>query len=165
MTSFPRVVPLPSIEPWTTPGTFIAKPRAGVAGESFRPMPGLSQPIPEKPPVVEWTQFGLNAGNPLYTREAHRYATLGGNGVVALTTTSVQVLAEPPNRRNFLLMRNSGANPIFVSFGTDANADTAVLYLVPNQIVLFDTVVPQDEVYAATTTGTSSIAIAASNTP
>lgn len=171
MRAFPPVVPLPSIEPWTTPGTFIAKPRAGVAGESFRPMPGLSQPLPETRQVAR-EDVGIDPAAPIYTRNSHQYATTGGSAAVALTTASTLVLAETPTRRNFLMLRNAGANPIVVAFGIDTNIDTvlgvapsAPIYLVPNQMVLFDIVVPQDDIYASTVTGLSTIAIAAANIP
>ena len=171
MQSFPPVVPLPSIEPWTTPGTFIAKPRAGVAGESFRPMPGLSQPLPEARQVPR-EDVGIDPSAPVYTRSQHQYATTGGSSAIALTTTSSLVLAETPTRRNFLMLRNAGGNSIVISFGIDTNIDTALgvapsapIFLVPNQRVLFDVVVPQDDLYASTVTGTSILAIAASNIP
>lgn len=81
-------------------------------------------------------------------RERHRYAdvietpwTVGVN--------SVKVLSQPSGLRNFLLLRNisTGAQIIFVSFGNTATLQSS-LRLASNQAILFDTVVPQNEINA-----------------
>jgi len=162
---------MPSLEPWSAPGGFVARPRAGVAGENFRVMPGLAQSLPEERQVPR-EDVGVNPATPVYTRSSHQYATTGGSSAVALTTASTLVLDETPTRRNFLMMRNAGGNPIVISFGIGTNIDTvlgvapsAPIYLVPNQMILFDVVVPQDDVYASTVAGVSALAIAAANIP
>lgn len=78
--------------------------------------------------------------------DPYRYATLNGETVVAVGTASIQVLAEPASRRNILGFRNSGATNLFIAFGNDATTNS-FLRLAANVMVLFDTVVPQDDVY------------------
>lgn len=69
----------------------------------------------------------------------------------ALATPDAQPFLSAPNtRRNLLMFRNTslGGQNIYLEFGKVPTADT-VLFLVPNQIILFDTVVSQDDLYAA----------------
>ncbi len=96
------------------------------------------------------------------TREAHRYAQINGSVVFGITATSQLVLPAPQNFRNLLMMRNAGANPIYVDFGREAG-DTATVLLQPTQILLFDTVVPQDDVHAVCPTGTATLSLSFSN--
>lgn len=88
--------------------------------------------------------------------DSHHYAFLS-DLVVAIPQESALFLEQPPNRRNMLMLRNSsgvgGAN-LYISFGTPAGL-TSTLVLGPataanpsGQIVMFDTVVPQNDVYA-----------------
>lgn len=127
--NFPPVRPLPILRPWSAPQT--ADPtaenrRLGVAAASGA--------------LLEARQAAA-------VREAHRYATINGSLVYTVSTTPLQVLAASQNYRNFLAMRNNGAANIFVEFGREASSNSTIL-LVPNQIILFDTVVPQDDVSA-----------------
>lgn len=89
-------------------------------------------------------------GGPVPVFDAHRYAYLRGEIVMAVPTTAggVLVLAAPDVLRNTLMIRNSSATAnLYIAFGTQATVNS-ILYLTPNQIVLFDTVVPQDDVWA-----------------
>jgi hypothetical protein len=129
MMNFPPVRPLPILRPWSAPQT--ADPtaenrRLGVAAASGA--------------LIE-------ARRAAAIREAHRYATINGSIAYSITTQPQQVLAASQNYRNFLAMRNNGAANIFIDFGRDASSVSTIL-LIPNQIILFDTVVPQDDVSA-----------------
>jgi hypothetical protein len=75
-------------------------------------------------------------------------ATMQGTRVFPVTAASVKVLDAPATYRNFLLIRNSsaGAVTVFIEFGTDATLNSAVA-LLQNEIILFDAVVPQDDIY------------------
>ena len=90
-------------------------------------------------PAVHGTQM---------VRERHRYAD-----VIETPWTvgvqSVKVLTQPSGLRNFLLLRNisTGAQIIFVSFGNTATLQSS-LRLASNAAILFDTVVPQNEINA-----------------
>lgn len=94
-------------------------------------------------------------------REAHRYAQVNGSVVFQITAVSQNVLAAPQNFRNMLMLRNTSGASIFVDFGRDASQD-AILNMPPGTTILFDTVVPQDDVYAFSPLG-ATLSIAFSN--
>lgn len=100
-----------------------------------------------------------------WTYDPHHYAELI-QGNLAVGLASVQLLSEPASRRNFLSIRNSspGTEVIFVSFGSAASA-LSWLRLTANQIVLFDTVVPQNDIYVISDTATGAVAYAFSTIP
>lgn len=81
-------------------------------------------------------------------RERHRYADVIETPWT-VGVASVRVLTQPSGLRNFLLLRNisTGAQIIFVSFGNTATLQSS-LRLASNQAILFDTVVPQNEINA-----------------
>ena len=85
------------------------------------------------------------------TFEAHRYATIIEQNIpVPTAATGVPFLTETSGKRNFLGLRNAsaagGAN-VYIGFGRDASA-ASWLALTPGQMILFDTVVPQDDLYS-----------------
>lgn len=95
--------------------------------------------------------FGSPDAVPTRTYEPHRYAAITEGNFAPLTTSDGEpFLTMASSRRNFLGFRNSaaagGAN-IYISFGREAST-VSWLVLSPGQIILFDTVVPQDDVYA-----------------
>jgi hypothetical protein len=86
-------------------------------------------------------------GESLSVREGFRYASLIE---VSLTigTTSVKFLDQPIAKRNMLGFRNaSSVQNIYISFNSDATL-TTWLKITPGAMMLFDTVVPQDDLYA-----------------
>jgi len=95
--------------------------------------------------------------------DPHHYASLI-QGVIAVGLASVQLITEPSGHRNFLSIRNSSpaSELIFVSFGTPA-LTSSWLRLTVNQIVLFDEVVPQNDVYVISDTATGQVSFAFSN--
>lgn len=143
--NFPPVRPLPIFRPWSAPQT--ADPvaenrRLGIAAASGS--------------LIEAKQATA-------IREAHRYATINGSVVFVISNAfPTQVLAAPQNYRNFLAMRNTGASNVLIEFGRDASA-SATIVLVPNQIILFDSVVPQDDVSAIASGGASQLSLSFSN--
>lgn len=86
---------------------------------------------------------------PTTTFEAHRYANIT-EGNVGVALVSAQVITESSSKRNFLGFRNAsplgGAN-VYISFGRGAST-SSWLVLIPQQVILFDVVVPQDDIYA-----------------
>lgn len=145
MQDFPPVRPLPSYAPWGVPQT--VEPYSERRGQGVAAASGAL----------------LEAKQATAIREAHRYATINGSIVYTVTnTTPLQVLAAPQNYRNFLAMRNTGLNAVYVEFGRDASSQSTI-YLVPNQIILFDAVVPQDDVSALATGGSTQLSISFSN--
>lgn len=141
---FPPVRPLPTMQPWSAPQTIEAVPEV----RTMRPAIASGA-------VVQASQSAA-------VREAHRYAQINGSVVFGTTTESQLVLAAPQNYRNLLMMRNAGATAIFIEFGRDASPD-ATIQLQPNQIILFDTVVPQDDVLAISPGGLSTLSVSFSN--
>ena len=75
------------------------------------------------------------------------YPLLAGESVRAVGLAAIVVVPSPTALRNMLGFRNSGATNITIAFGTQATANSW-LFLTPNQMLLFDTRVPQDEVWA-----------------
>jgi hypothetical protein len=71
------------------------------------------------------------------------------SGQVAVgNLSSTKFLDMPVNRRNLLMLRNYSATAnIYIEFNRDAS-DDSVIRLTPNTMMLFDSVVPQDDVYA-----------------
>jgi hypothetical protein len=95
-------------------------------------------------------------------REAHRYAQINGSVVFQTIPESALILPAPQNFRNLLMLRNAGATAILIDFGRDATASSTI-ELQPNQIILFDTVVPQDDTYAISPGGISTLSVSFSN--
>lgn len=85
---------------------------------------------------------------------AHPYANIA-QSVTAIGTTSRLIIPQSNARRNFLAIRNASpaAEVIFVSFNVEATTGSW-LRLAANQIALFDTVVPQDNVYVISDSAT-----------
>lgn len=92
--------------------------------------------------------------------DPHHYAELI-EGTLAVGLISQLLISRPSNRRNFLALRNAspGTEVIFVAFGSPASA-SSWLRLEQNQIVLFDTVVPQPDVWVISDTATGVVSYA-----
>jgi hypothetical protein len=84
--------------------------------------------------------------NSLLTASLDFVAKLNGSLVFPVTIESQLALSAPPTYRNLLYIRNSGAAVIFVEFGATASADSTAR-LEPNEQLMFDTRVPQDDIY------------------
>lgn len=125
----PTIPLLGRIAPWPM------GPSAQPDGPRVSGRPGV--PLPGEP------------GGPIPVYESHRYAWFRGENVVPVNNgSSTLVLPQTDALRNMLLIRNSSATAnLYISFGTQATLNSP-LYLTPNQMVLFDTGVPQDDVYA-----------------
>ena len=141
---FPPVRPLPTTVAWSAPQTVEAVPevrtmRAAIASGA----------------VVQASQSAA-------VREAHRYAQINGSVVFEVTMQSQLILAAPQNYRNMLILRNSGVGTINIDFGRDADSNSCI-ELVPNAIIIFDTVVPQDDVFAITIGVSSTLSVGFSN--
>lgn len=128
MNRFPPVRPLPGLTPWSAPQTLEAVP------EIRRMAPAIASGA-----VVQ-------ARDAAPVREAHRYAQINGSIVIGDPTgDGVLALAAPQNFRNFLMIRCT-IGAVYVDFGREASVSSP-LFLGTGAIVLFDTVVPQDDVY------------------
>lgn len=96
---------------------------------------------------------------------SHAYANLVQTAG-AIGVTSRLIIPQSSARRNFLAIRNASpaAENIFVSFNVEATV-LSWLRLSANQIALFDTVVPQDNVYVISDAATGVVAYAFSVLP
>jgi hypothetical protein len=147
MSRFPPVRRLPGLTPWSAPQTLEAIP------EIRRMAPAIASGA-----VVQ-------ARDAAPVREAHRYAQINGSVVFPVSVTSRLVLPAPQNFRNLLIVRNStalGGQTVYLEFGREANGDSAI-ELTPGGTILFDTVVPQDDIYAIAPGGPTSITVSFSN--
>jgi hypothetical protein len=128
-------------------------------------IPGAPHNLPARPDaaVAASTSLGI-PGDTFNIRENYRYASLI---TVSLTvgTTSIKFLDQPIGKRNFLGFRNaSGSQNLYVEFNGIATTGSW-MKLVPGQIVVFDTVVPQDDLYVVSDTAGGTFAYAYSTFP
>lgn len=112
------------------------------------------QQIPDLPRAPRSGRFrpGGGGADQAIVFDEHHYARINGSLVINIPAgTSVLAVAGPSSLRNFLQFRNpSTTDPIYIEFGDQADAN-ALLSLAPGDQVLYDTVVPQDDVYAFAT--------------
>ncbi len=149
MAIIPQVEYLSPLEPWDSP--------------QYIPPSPHNLPSRPDPAVAGTADFGAGEFS---VREPYRYASLVDLTVTA-TTTSFKFLDQPIGKRNILAFRNTSGAPgeiIYIGFGRDATTNSW-LAIVPGQIVLFDTVVPQDDLYVISATGTPVLAYIYSTFP
>jgi hypothetical protein len=81
---------------------------------------------------------------------------------------SILILSEvaAPALRNMLILRNAspGVTPpdLFISFGVQASANSSIR-LTPGGILIFDIVVPQNDIYVIASAAGGTVALASSN--
>lgn len=140
---FPRVQ-LGDLEPWSDPNYIPAGPmRTTPVGGALLPLPG-SLPSNNRNPA---------AGAAQNIDDFWHQATIVSSAYSPLIVTAPDpqsFLSAPNTRRNLLMLRNAstGGQIVYVEFGKVASTDS-VLALVAGQIILFDEVVSQDDLYAA----------------
>lgn len=148
-------------------------PAVGMGGD-LAPFnsPQRVDPIPHNlPPMnarpVLPSMIGGGAGSmDEQIRDPHHYAT-----VVDLTlpvgnttaTTGNPILLQPSSKRNFLAIRNTSALAnIYLGFDKPADLNST-FKLGPGTIILFDTVTPQNDLYAFADAAGGQISFAYSN--
>lgn len=103
--------------------------------------------------VVQGTppSAGLGVGEVMQINDPHHYAHVISailNPVSTDAQNNAVFLNAPSGRRNMLSLRNQSATAnLYVDFGKAANT-LSPLKLTPGQTILFDVVVPQDDLYA-----------------
>jgi len=129
---FPRVRYLSDLLPWQSP--------------TYIPPSPHNLPVRPDPALQTTTGIGLG-GDTVNVRESYRYASVTSLSLT-VGTTSIKFLDQPIGKRNFLGFRNAStaSQNLYVDFNANATLG-AWLYITPGQIVLFDTVVPQDDLY------------------
>jgi hypothetical protein len=130
MSDFPPVSYLNDREPWPSPSY----------------IPGAPHNLPSRP-VATTADYPTAAGGSIDVREVYRYASVV---TVSLNVgaASIKFLDAPIGKRNFLGFRNAstGGQVLYIEFNAQATTG-AWLALTQGTLVLFDTVVPQDDLY------------------
>lgn len=142
------VRPFPGETPWSNPGQLPYGPQryrpAGASGAGLTPGGAL----PAAGGAFPLTGGAEGGGLEVFSR--YPFATLRGSLRVPVSNVAPGslVIAAPPTFRNFVAFRNASATAnIFLEFGNEASVNSFVR-LAPNEIILFDAVVPQDDVFA-----------------
>lgn len=145
---FPPVVPLSNLDPWGSSGGIPIRP----GGPDNSALVRAYQAVPVPP------------GGLAHIANAQQFSNLGGELYLAVPqVNSPIVLARSDTLRNMLILRNPSATAnIYVTFGNFASLNSA-LRLTPNMMIMFDSNVPQDDVYALADAAAGFITIAASN--
>ena len=144
---FPPVQPLSDLDPWSQPQTLLRGRHAPYTGRGSL-SPGVNGGL------VANTASSAIGGEVTWIAAAHQYAT-SINVTLPVGLASVKVLDAPVSYRNMLAFRNP--NPVanlFVQFGSNASL-LSVFRVVPNAMFLFDSVVPQDDIYVMSDTAGS----------
>lgn len=125
--------------PWSAPSTL---------GPAPHNLPSRPNPTTVQQPFIPDT---------VAVREVYRYASLQ-DLQVTVGTTSFKFLDAPIGKRNMLGFRNaSTSQTIYIGFGRDATTNSW-LALSPGTIILFDTVCPQDDLYAVASAAGATLA-------
>lgn len=107
--------------------------------------------LPQGPQGMPPVQRRVNRLTATQINDPHHYATFNGESIVPIALAADGgnlVLSAPDGVRNGLILRNSSATAnVFVAFGNNASLQS-VLSLAPGVMILFDVVVPQDDVFA-----------------
>jgi hypothetical protein len=157
-TKFPRVEFLSDLQPPES-NKLLPGERVGPDVPAFPSSPALTNP--SAPPQQQAIIFPITQK----VLDPHHYASVidGNFNVPASNTASTKVVDAAPVYRNYLMLRNTdAASNVLVGFGRQANA-TSTLSLAPGQMVLFDVVVPQGDIYVLSSGAAATISIAYSN--
>jgi len=121
-------------------------------------------PVRPEPTAPNTTQT-LAQDGAVNIRENYRYASVVTVSL-GVGTTSIKFLDAPIGKRNFLGFRNasSGTQTLYIEFNATATTG-AWLALTAGTIVLFDTVVPQDDLYVVASAASATLAYAYSTFP
>lgn len=148
---FPPIKYLNQRDPWGVP--------------QYLPPSPHNLPVRPEPGVAPNTSQTLGTGNTVDIRETYRYASVV---TVSLNvgTTSIKFLDAPIGKRNFLGFRNAspGAQILYIEFNAQATTG-AWLAINVGTLVLFDTVVPQDDLYVISSAAGGVLAYAYSTFP
>lgn len=138
---FPRVQLLNRRDPSDMPQRLPGTPTLIPAASPIRPS-GLA-------PIAPSSLGSLPTATGQVVIDLHHYANVTDLSVPLNANQSVLILQQPPGRRNYLMLRNAGTGTanIFISYGVNASA-LATLRLEPDQMALYDNVVPQNDMYA-----------------
>ena len=118
------------------------------AWKSPQYIPGYPHNLPAKADAaVQTTSNFPGYSDNVSVTESYRFASFVDLSIIT-STTSVKFLDQPIGKRNTLGFRNSSATNQVIYIGFGGNATTSSwLQINVGTLVLFDTVVPQDDLY------------------
>jgi len=107
--------------------------------------PNNLAPIMRPPTVQQSTSTGIADVN---VNDPHHFASVTEVAIIASNTYYVKFLDMPVSKRNLLMLRNGSTTTDLIYIGFNAiPSPFATLTIQPGQLVIFDTVVPQDDLY------------------
>ena len=136
--------------PWSSP-TFI---------------PGSPHNLPKRTESTSSERSGIFVpGEVANVRENYRYASLV-TASLGVGTTSIKFVDQPIGKRNLLSFRNAstGGQVLYIDFNSQATTGSW-LAITAGQIILFDAVVPQDDLYVISSAAGGQLAYAYSTFP
>jgi hypothetical protein len=129
-------------------------------------IPGAPHNLPKRPEQTTSERSGLvSIGESVNVRNTYQYASLVTAGLV-VGTTSIKFLDQPIGKRNLLSFRNASTagQILYIEFNAQATTG-AWLALTAGTIILFDAVVPQDDLYVISSAASGQLAYAYSTYP
>ena len=157
---------LSDLEPWAAPNYIPGTPhnlsQVPLSSAQLRAA-GAPTPTPEQAASTYRAEV-RNLGVIQDIRENYRYASLLS---ISLTigTSSFKFLDAPIGKRNFLGFRNPSTSAnIYIDFASQASTNSW-LKLAPGVLVVFDTVVSQDDLYVISDTASTPFSYAYSTFP
>jgi len=96
-----------------------------------------------RPPTVQ-ERFPTD----VYITEPHHFASVTEVAIIASNTYYVKFLDQPVSKRNLLMLRNGSTTNDLIYIGFNSvPSPFATLTIQGGQLIIFDTVVPQDDLY------------------
>lgn len=125
-----------------------------------RPARRVGGPLMSSPPTTPGAEVPRGAAL-AFTFEPHRYAQMvEGTAALGAVDNGVPIITGNSNRRNILGFRNlSTTETVYIGFGR-LSSSSSWLAIPAGEAVLFDTVVPQDDIYASASAGGVTLAYA-----
>ena len=153
---------------YTTPQTLVGGLQnmpimVGRAAPAINPLASdLENPrVSEKP--VEMPTLLVNPSGSANVRDENHYAVVISLAATLVNIGSVLFLYSPQGKRNFLAIRNTSATAnIYLDFNKDATVNS-VFKISPGGTILFDAVVPQDDLYMISDTAGATFSFNYSN--
>jgi hypothetical protein len=129
-------------------------------------IPGSPHNLPKRTEPTSSERSGTYVpGEVVNIRDNYRYASLVTAGLT-VGTTSIKFLDQPIGKRNMLSFRNAstGGQTLYIDFNSQATVGSW-LAITAGTIILFDSVVPQDDLYVISSAVGGQLAYAYSTYP
>jgi hypothetical protein len=129
-------------------------------------IPGAPHNLPKREQITTSERSGVaTIGDSVNVRNNYQYASLVTAGL-SVGTTSIKFLDQPIGKRNLLSFRNASTSGqiLYIDFNSQATTGSW-LALAAGSIILFDAVVPQDDLYVISSAASGQLAYAYSTYP